>query len=282
MRSSRSGTCEGTSPIDDRQKIVSYHRDGTLPLIQVVEVDGEAVYGTWWRRATAVAGLLAVLYLCVLGLCLALTVGLAGTDPLTGLANRRSFDAALTAAWSWSAASGEPVALLMADADAFKAYNDLFGHQAGDEVLLRVAGCLAYLTRKRGGVACRWGGEEFAVVLRGVGEGEASALSDELCRVVRGLGLEHPRGVGGVVTVSVGVASASAATDVSTRALLASADAALYRAEGEGRDRSCARPRPRAIRPRRSTNGSARSAERAARLRPARPDFLAAASPSSA
>jgi diguanylate cyclase (GGDEF)-like protein len=260
MRSSRSGTFEGTSPIDDRQTIVSFHRIGNLPLVQVVEVGGEAVYKIWWRRATAVAGLLAVLSVCVLGLCLALTLELgrraaaeaslrriAGTDSLTGLANRRSFDAALAAAWSDSIVSGEPVALLMADADAFKAYNDLFGHQAGDEVLLRVAGCLDALARSRGGVACRWGGEEFAIVLRGLGEPEAVALADEFCRSVRGLDLDHPRGVGGVVTVSVGVAAATPSTDMSARALLTGADAALYRAKAEGRDRSCARPRPRAI-----------------------------------
>ena len=260
MRSPRSGTFEGESPFDGRPGVVSFDRIGNLPLIQVVEIGSDGAYASWWRRTASVAGLLALLCLCALALCIALTVELgrraaaeamlgrlAETDPLTGLANRRSFDAALAAAWSGSAASGEPVALLMADADAFKAYNDLFGHQAGDEVLLRVAGCLADLTRRRGGVACRWGGEEFAVVLRGVGEPEALALADELCRAVRTMGLEHPRGVGGVVTVSVGVASARAATDVSTRALLASADAALYRAKGEGRDRSCARPRPRAI-----------------------------------
>ena len=258
MRATRSGTFEGASPFDGRPGIISFNRIGNLPLIQVVEVGSEGAYASWWRRAVSVAGLLAFLCFCVLALCLALTMELgrraaaeatlgrlADTDPLTGLANRRSFDAALSTAWSESAASGEPVALLMADADAFKAYNDLFGHQAGDEILLRIAGCLDGLARERGGVACRWGGEEFVVVLRGVGEPEALALADELCRAVRGLGLEHPRGVGGVVTVSVGVATAMPSTDLSTRALLTSADAALYRAKAEGRDCSRARPRPR-------------------------------------
>lgn len=260
MRASRFGTYEGESPFDGRPGIVSFNRIGNLPLIQVVEVGSRGAYATWWHRAAAVSGLLALLCLCVLALCLALTIELgrraaaeatlgrlADTDPLTGLANRRSFDVALAAAWSDSAASGEPVALLMADADAFKAYNDLFGHQAGDEVLLRVAGCLDAVARRRGGVACRWGGEEFAVVLRGVGEAEAVALADELCSAVRGLGLEHPRGVGSVVTVSIGVAAATPATDLSARALLTGADAALYRAKAEGRDCSRARPRPRAI-----------------------------------
>ena len=260
MRSARSGTFEGESPFDSRPGIISFNRIGSLPLIQVVEVGSQGAYANWWRRAVAVAGLLTLLCLCVMALCLVLTLELgrraaaeaalsrlASTDPLTGLANRRSFDGALATAWSEAAASGGEVAVLMADADAFKAYNDHFGHQAGDEILLRVAGCLDALAKGRGGIACRWGGEEFAMVLRGVTEPEALALADELCRSVRGLGLEHPRGIGGVVTVSVGVAVAIPSTDASTNALLTGADAALYRAKAEGRDRSRARPCPRPI-----------------------------------
>jgi diguanylate cyclase (GGDEF)-like protein len=249
MRSAQSGTFEGVSPFDGRHGITSFHRVGDLPLIQAMEVGEDGAYATWWRRAAAVAGLLTVLCLCVMGLCLALTrelarrvaaeatlSRLAGTDPLTGLANRRSFDVALAAEWSTAAA--EPVSLLMVDADAFKAYNDLFGHQAGDDVLRRVARCLEAFAHERGGVACRWGGEEFALLLRGPSEPEAAEVADELCRSVRGLGLEHPRGVGGVVTVSVGVASTRPSDGGTAQALLADADAALYRAKAEGRDRS--------------------------------------------
>lgn len=258
MRSLRSGTLESKSPFDGRSAIISFNRIGNLPLIQVVEVSSDAAYASWWHRAATVAGLLILLCLCVLALCLALTIELgrrataeaslaniAGTDPLTGLANRRSFDIALADAWSEASATGKPVGLLMADADAFKAYNDLFGHQAGDEVLQRVAERLDALARDRGGVACRWGGEEFAVVLRGISESETLALADEICRSVRGLRLKHPCGVGGVVTVSVGVAVATPSAGMSTKALLTGADAALYRAKAEGRDRCCARPRPR-------------------------------------
>ena len=139
--------------------------------------------------------------------------------------------------------------MLMVDADAFKPYNDLFGHHAGDDVLRRVAGCLEALARDLDGVACRWGGEEFAVLLPGLDEAEALRRADALCRAVRALALEHPPGVGGVVTVSVGVASTRPALGGTIKALMADADAALYHAKGDGRDCGRARPRPRPTTP---------------------------------
>jgi diguanylate cyclase (GGDEF)-like protein len=112
---------------------------------------------------------------------------------------------------------------------------------------MRVAGCLDALAQDRGGIACRWGGEEFTMVLRGITESEALAMADGFCRSIRELGLPHPRGIGGLVTVSVGVAVATPSKDMSARALLTGADAALYRAKAEGRDCSRARPRPRPV-----------------------------------
>ncbi len=269
MRSTRAGTIEGPSPFDGKPRIMSFNRVGSLPLIQTVEVGAEDAFAGWWHRAAAVAGLLAFLCLIVLGLCLALAgeLGrraaaeatlsrLASTDPLTGLANRRSFDAAVAVEWSAATVLREPAAFLMIDADAFKSFNDIFGHHAGDEVLRRVAACMQALARERGGVACRWGGEEFAVFLRGLDEREATAAADRLCQDVRGLGLKHPHGVGGVVTVSVGVASAIPAAHTSPAAMLASADGALYCAKAEGRDCSRARPRPRLAPPPDARRGS--------------------------
>lgn len=262
MRSSRAGTFEGASPIDGRRRIMSFHRVGNLPMIQSVEVGGDDDYATWWRRAAAVAGLLTLLCLCVLVLCLALhrELGrrtaaeealsrLAGTDPLTGLANRRSFDAASSAAWSRATAPDASAAMLMVDADAFKAYNDVLGHEAGDVVLRQVAGCLQALASRHGGEACRWGGEEFAVLLPGLDEGDALLAAESLCQAVRDLELAHPAGAGGRVTVSVGVAATCPAGGGTVKALLADADAALYRAKREGRDCARARPLPRAVVP---------------------------------
>ena len=255
MTSSRSGAFEGPSLIDGQPRIVTFHRVSDLPLIQVVEVGGQEIYAAWWRRAIAVSGLLGVLCLSVIGLCTALRrelaqraaaeaalVHLAGTDPLTGLANRRRFDEALSTAWSTAVQQSRPMALLMVDADAFKRYNDLFGHQAGDDVLRRVATCLASRVSQQSGLVCRWGGEEFAIFLSGLDGPAAMTLADTLCSAVRALGIAHPDGVDGVVTISVGVASAEASGGGSIESLVAGADAALYRAKAEGRDRSSAAP----------------------------------------
>ncbi len=250
MRSSRAGTFEGESPIDGHQRIISYHRVGKLPLIQVVEVAGDGDYADWWRRAAAVGGLLMLLCLGVMGLSLLLhrELGrrsaaedelsrLAGTDALTGLANRRRFEVALADEWCRALDADQPLTLLMIDADSFKSYNDLFGHPAGDAVLQAVAGQLDIGARGRGGLACRCGGEEFVVLIPGCDENRALDVAEALRAGVEALALPHPIGIGGRVTISIGVATACPSGGGTARDLLAAADAALYRAKAEGRNR---------------------------------------------
>lgn len=250
MRWSRDGNFEGPSPIDGRRRIISYHRIGDLPLIQVVEVSGEGDYAVWWRRAAAVSGLLTLLCLGVLVLSLVLARELgrrsaaedelsrvAGTDALTGIANRRRFESVLAEEWRRAADVNGPMALLMVDADAFKSYNDLFGHPAGDLVLKAIAGRLDAGARARGGLACRFGGEEFVVVIPGCDERRALLAAEDLRTSVEALALPHPRGIGGVVTISVGVAAAWPSDGGSGHELLAASDAALYQAKAEGRNR---------------------------------------------
>lgn len=174
---------------------------------------------------------------------------LAETDELTGLANRRRFDAALSAEWLGAMKKGKSLALLLADADAFKAYNDLFGHQAGDEVLRQIARCFSAFAPEPGSVACRWGGEEFALLIRGMDEAEVLRVAERLCHAVRALSLAHPRGINGIVTVSVGVAALTPTAGETARDLLASADAALYHAKTLGRNRSCGRTHVRLAMP---------------------------------
>ena len=250
MRSSRAGTFADASPVDGRQRIISFHRVGTLPLIQAVEIAGEDAYAGWWRRAVAVAGLLTLLCLGSMGLSLRLyrEVGrraaaeaelsrLADTDALTGLANRRRFEAVLAQAWSRATASGDGLGLLMIDADAFKAYNDLFGHQAGDGVLRAIAGRLETVARDAGGLACRCGGEEFVLLLPGADDAAALDTAEAARAAVEALALPHPRGVASVVTISAGVAVHWPAAGGTAAGALAAADAALYRAKAEGRNR---------------------------------------------
>ncbi len=254
MRASRAGTFEGESPVDGRLRIISYHRVGSLPLIQAVEVSGAGDYAAWWRRATAVAGLLTLLCLGVMGLSLVLyrELGrrsaaeaelsrLAGTDALTGLANRRRFEAVLADEWRRAADADGPLALAMVDADAFKSYNDMFGHPAGDGVLQAIAGRLDAGARGRGGLACRYGGEEFVVLVPGCDAARALLVAEDLRAVVEALAVPHPLGIAGVVTISVGVASGRPSGGGTPDDLLAAADAALYDAKTEGRNRCRAR-----------------------------------------
>ena len=159
-------------------------------------------------------------------------------DGLTGIANRRSFDGALSRAWDRSRRSHSALGVLMIDVDHFKRYNDTHGHQAGDEILRRVAEGVEAAVLRPDDVAARYGGEEFAIVLP-LAEGEASRLVGERVRVnVRALAIPYPEAPTGIITVSVGVASTRPAeSGVSPGKLLESADAALYQAKREGRDK---------------------------------------------
>ncbi|HIV69513.1 MAG TPA: GGDEF domain-containing protein [Candidatus Aquabacterium excrementipullorum] len=159
-------------------------------------------------------------------------------DALTGLYNRRQFDADLAAAWHQCAAAGQPLALLMLDVDHFKLYNDAYGHPAGDACLTRVGQALARVAQAHGGMAARLGGEEFALVLPRQAESGSRVVAEALCAAVRQEAIEHrASSVAGHVTVSVGVALAWPGQGGRTQALLSTADRALYLAKAQGRDR---------------------------------------------
>jgi diguanylate cyclase (GGDEF)-like protein len=158
-------------------------------------------------------------------------------DGLTGVANRRRFDEALEEACAAANELGAPLALVLIDLDHFKSLNDAQGHQDGDEALRSVAALLAEQTESRGGLAARFGGEEFAWLLPGVSLEAAKEEADTLREKIRAAGIRHQVAASGVVTASLGV-SASAGTSAPTpAALVAAADAALYRAKAGGRDR---------------------------------------------
>jgi len=165
------------------------------------------------------------------------------TDGLTGVGNRRSFDAELCRAWGEGLGKGTPVAVLFLDADRFKSVNDAHGHQAGDAVLVELSGRARGVVGGEGGVF-RYGGEEFAIILPGLDEARAREVAERLRAAVA----ESPFDLSGVeaspdalaVTVSVGVASFVPGAGGSAEDLVHRADECVYEAKRRGRNRVCA------------------------------------------
>ncbi|MGE3473586.1 MAG: diguanylate cyclase [Vicinamibacterales bacterium] len=160
---------------------------------------------------------------------------IASRDELTGLFNRRHFEAALGQEWARAHRLRRPIALVMADLDHFKGLNDTQGHVAGDVALRAVGGVIASCARRPGDVAARFGGEEFVVLLPGAQDDYVHALAEEIRAAVEALNLPHPAAPAQRVTVSVGVASVTAPTTLEPD-LVAAADRALYRAKAGGRN----------------------------------------------
>ena len=158
------------------------------------------------------------------------------TDPLTTLANRKFFDLSIEKAIVEAAKSGDPLSLLMTDIDHFKKFNDTFGHLTGDQVLRLVAQALKQNVKGQD-VAARYGGEEFVVVLPRTGLAQGLKVGDHIRRAVMGKELMK-RSTGehlGRVTISVGVAMLR--RDDTAQSLIGRADAALYAAKRNGRNR---------------------------------------------
>lgn len=166
---------------------------------------------------------------------------LAATDALTGLPNRRQLDATLQAEWRQARQVGQPLAVVMADIDHFKAFNDACGHLAGDACIGSVAAILRTACDATGGVLGRWGGEEFLAILPGCDRERAAAVAERLVAAVREAGLPHPAGpAGAVVTVSAGAAAMTPAAGYAVESLLDLADRSLYAAKHGGRSRAFA------------------------------------------
>jgi diguanylate cyclase (GGDEF)-like protein/PAS domain S-box-containing protein len=163
--------------------------------------------------------------------------GLATTDSLTELPNRRSFDTALEREYRRAERAGQPISVVMIDIDNFKAYNDAYGHQQGDTCLRRVAQTIQNAFRRPGDLAARYGGEEFAVILPDTDELGAMYVAEKLKRLVFNLALEHRRNDAGMVTISLGVACAEGPEKIDAAALVGRADQALYAAKGNGRNK---------------------------------------------
>jgi diguanylate cyclase (GGDEF)-like protein len=239
-----SGSVSGVSALDGLARLFVW-RSSEQPLIVFVGKPWGAIHAMWNKQAIWVGSVMAFLVAMAALMTLFLTreiarrgraeeslEGLATTDGLTGLSNRRKFDRELDLEWRRAARSHESVALLMIDADRFKAYNDLYGHQAGDKALMAVASCIAEFANRPGDCAARYGGEEFALLLPSVRLPEAMRIADTL-RERAAACLDDPA----PVTVSIGVATLSADSRIAPEILVALADRALYEAKRSGRNR---------------------------------------------
>ncbi|NMG31179.1 diguanylate cyclase domain-containing protein [Aromatoleum evansii] len=165
---------------------------------------------------------------------------LSAFDGLTGIANRRTFDATLSREWRRGARSGASIALMVVDVDCFKQFNDAYGHQVGDECLKAVARALAGNTRRPVDLVARYGGEEFAVVLPDTDAQGAAIVAESMRRAVEALAITHRHSTAArVVTVSIGIAVTrpERSDDGGFATLVARADEALYRAKRDGRNR---------------------------------------------
>lgn len=161
---------------------------------------------------------------------------LSASDSLTGLSNRRRLDEFLSLEWTRAFRYSRQIAVLMCDVDHFKAYNDRYGHQAGDECLRRVAASLQSAVRRNTDACARYGGEEFCVVLPETGAAEAAGIAETVRQRVEALALPHEGNANGLVTISIGVAAAIPAADETAADLLSCADKALYEAKRHGRN----------------------------------------------
>ncbi len=164
--------------------------------------------------------------------------GLLSRDALTGVHNRRYLDDTLPQKVEHCLQNSAPLGLLMIDVDHFKAYNDLLGHQAGDDCLRQVAQCLEKNLRSTDSL-CRYGGEEFAVLLPNADRTTAYAAAERLRQAVQALALPHPREPAGIVTVSIGCISTTPRAVGDGVSMLNAADEALYDCKRAGRN--CAR-----------------------------------------
>ena len=162
---------------------------------------------------------------------------LLSTDALTGVYNRRYLDQALETYGNAAIGDRTSLGLLMVDVDHFKAYNDLLGHQAGDECLRVVAQAILSNVRTGKDVVTRYGGEEFAVLVPGLSDGGAEVLGERVRAAVEALAIAHPRAANAKVTVSVGVAAIVPDDARSLDRLIKEADGALYRSKHLGRNR---------------------------------------------
>jgi diguanylate cyclase (GGDEF)-like protein len=247
---SRSGSYEKASFLDGVKRLYVYHQLPRYPLVLVSGMSIDTIYAAW-RLEAAIIGAFVVL-LCLVNIVLVVSLTrelrrrtkveatlevMARTDGLTGLCNRRAFDERLKQEWLRAKRDQSSIAVLMIDADYFKAYNDTFGHQAGDKALVQIAGCISTALKRPADICARYGGEEFIVLLPGASADGARIVANAIHANVLSSRAADVTIPSRMPTVSIGVCAAVPSSGVTTARLIKGADDALYEAKRNGRDR---------------------------------------------
>ncbi|MCM8911745.1 sensor domain-containing diguanylate cyclase [Pseudomonas inefficax] len=254
------GVAEAVAVVDGTPRLYGYRALASYPLVVEAGLSRESIVAPW--RHDAIKSV-AVLLLLLVGLAAFGGVvlrqlrerivieralhqahqtlkALALTDSLTGLGNRRRLDAVFESELRRARRKGYPLALVMLDLDYFKAYNDRYGHPAGDQCLRRFAEVLQQALKRPADLAVRYGGEEFTLLLPDTDARGAELLVQEVQQLLRRQLLEHVGSPLGRVSFSAGIAVGDLAREgVTAERLMAAADAALYQAKRQGRDGYC-------------------------------------------
>jgi diguanylate cyclase (GGDEF)-like protein len=251
MKDAPSGSYISRSPIDGVRRIYTFQRVPGTHLIAAVAPAENDVLAAWRQRSIVIGGLTLMFGggFIIVSWLLAISLRsraiaqeklqrLAGTDSLTGLCNRRALDRRLDEEWRRARRADQPLSALFVDVDYFKLYNDTYGHAMGDDALIAVADCIQNAAKRPGDIVARYGGEEFVVVLPGAAASGAFTFAERLRARVEELAIANSAAPKGILTISIGCATASPRLTDDALKLLNSADAALYLAKRAGRNRA--------------------------------------------
>jgi diguanylate cyclase (GGDEF)-like protein len=244
------GSFTDISTIDGVHRLYYFKHLKGLPLIIMVAEAEPDIYAAWTRRAWIIGSLMATFALAFVALAVVLAAQLrrrmraeselallARIDGLTGLNNRRTLGEILDQEWRRARRSRSVFSLLFVDVDRFKAYNDYYGHQAGDDALAAVAKCIGEHLRRPADSAARYGGEEFLVVLPDTSQQGAVAIAETIRTAISELRIEHAASEYGHVTASIGAAAWTPEVDGDVTEVIRAADRALYDAKATGRNK---------------------------------------------
>jgi diguanylate cyclase (GGDEF)-like protein len=164
---------------------------------------------------------------------------LSATDSLTGILNRRAFHKVIQKEWKNASRCAKPLSIRLIDIDYFKNYNDHYGHQEGDDCLIKIAGILKRIVYRTGDIVARYGGEEFIVVLPSVDKAGADMVAERLLDEVRKENIPHQASeTEQIVTISIGYASMLSTPKDSIETLIKAADEGLYKSKRSGKNRA--------------------------------------------